>query len=857
MKLIASAFTTLIASTFILTSVSLAAFIVQEDPAPPSDTAATPPADATDDDAVLESMPAPMQAQVKQMLAKLLTVKDPEKLRQALDAMDAQSAQMPEEAKPMFEYMKKKIQNRIDELTAAEATTETPAAATEETPATTETPAAATEETPATTETPAATETPATTETPAAAEAPAISAAVQKAIEDFLYGVLAGRKELAETNAKFILASDVSDQQLAQMLDDPTRQERLVRAVRAAKGMGEVGDLASQIEIRVAAGRLLLARDQSRIAMAVGQLGGTMRQQTMARATLTEAGAYAVPALLKAMLDPANAQLALRASQTMIDIGRPAVLPLCVVLVGAAPQEQIAICNMLTAINQKIAAPWLVKTIRLATTKDVRNAASTAVRALQIENLPEQTLWTNLARDYFVSRDKLTPYPEDKSQIMWSADATGTIVPKVVPTEIYGDLMAQQCAQESMLRDPKGAEALSIYLAAGLRIQSVAGADSTESSDPSIMSIALAAGPEQSERVLRLARQVNDPGLTLIAIHILAKTASETMLVDSKTGGPILSCLTNPSRAIRTAAALAIAWALPTNVFEGSERVVPILAAAVVQGREPRVIVIANDESQRRDLEGRLSQIHCTSLMSEASASAVLATLAGRGAPDLIIASGGANEMTAAITVLRSNPTLASTPIFLAIPVADEVRIDRAIRQDPTVMIWFQGRSDEQFQIAAKQLMTRTIGVVAIGEDGAAESLALQTETLEALRLIGELQKSPLKVSDAERDLIEALSTTTAQVQTRVARVLAVTPTQNAQRALLNAALAATPEQQIALLQSLAESGRRYGNKAEEKQIDRLRQALSDAKGANADALAQAYGALNLGTAQVLKLILK
>jgi hypothetical protein len=90
-----------------------------------------------------------------------------------------------------------------------------------------------------------------------------------------------------------------------------------------------------------------------------------------------------------------------------------------------------------------------------------------------------------------------------------------------------------------------------------------------------------------------------------------------------------------------------------------------------------------------------------------------------------------------------------------------------------------------------------------------------------------------------------------------VARVLAVMPTPKAQQALINAALAATQEQQIALLQSLAESGRRYGNKAEEKQIDRLRQALADAKGANADALAQAYGALNLGTDQVLKLILK
>ena len=843
MKLIASAFATLIASTLLLTSVSLAAFIVQEDPAPPSDTAATPPADATDDDAVLESLPAPMQAQVKQMLAKLLTVKDPAKLRQALDAMDAQSAQMPEEAQPMFEYMKKKIQNRIDELTAAEATTETPAAATEETPATTETPAAATEETPA------------ATETPAAAEAPAISAAVQKAIEDFLYGVLAGRKELAETNAKFILASDVSNQQLAQMLDDPTRQERLIRAVRAAKGMGEVGDLASQIEIRVAAGRLQLSRDQSRVALAVGQLNGTMRQQTMARATLTAAGAYAMPALLKAMLGSSNAQLALRASQTIIDIGRPAVLPLCVVLVGAAPQEQIAICNMLAAINQKTAAPWLVKTMRLAATSDVRNAAGTTLRALKVDTLSEQSLWTNLARDYFVSRDRLTPYPDDASQIVWSVDASGFLVPTLVPTQIYGDMMAQQCAQESMLRDAKGADALSIYLAAGLRIESVS--VEGESSNQSIMSIALAAGPEQAERVLQLARQVNDPGLTLIAIHILSKTASESMLVDSKAGSPILGCLTNPSRPIRTAAALAIARALPKKAFQSSEKVVPILGAAVAQGRDPRTIVLAKDEAQRRELEGRLSQIHCVLLSSEPTPAAVLSTLEGRGAPDLIIASGGADEMAASISMLRSNPAIASTPIMLVIAAADEVRIDRAIRQDPTVVIWFQGKSDEQFQAAAKQLMARTIGVTATEGDGATESLALQSETLDVLRLIGELPTSPLKVVDAQRDLIDALSTTTAQAQTQVARVLAVMPTPKAQQALINAALAATQEQQIALLQALAESGRRYGNQAEEKQLDRLRQALAGAKGANADALAQAYGALNLGTDQVLKLILK
>ncbi len=102
---------------------------------------------------------------------------------------------------------------------------------------------------------------------------------------------------------------------------------------------------------------------------------------------------------------------------------------------------------------------------------------------------------------------------------------------------------------------------------------------------------------------------------------------------------------------------------------------------------------------------------------------------------------------------------------------------------------------------------------------------------------------SPFQIADAEQDLIDALAATTTETQILVARVLAVTPTAGAQRALLNAALSATEAQQIALLQAVAESGRLYGNQSEEKQIDRLRQALSEAKGANADALAQAYGA--------------
>ena len=138
MKLIASLIAPSIASALLLANVSFASFVAQDDPAPPSDTQSTPSTDAAGEDAELASLPEPMQAQVKQMLAKLLTVTDPAKLHQALTALETQSAQVPAEAKPMFDYLTKKIQDRITQLEAGAGTASAAPATGEATSATTD-----------------------------------------------------------------------------------------------------------------------------------------------------------------------------------------------------------------------------------------------------------------------------------------------------------------------------------------------------------------------------------------------------------------------------------------------------------------------------------------------------------------------------------------------------------------------------------------------------------------------------------------------------------------------------------------------------------------------------------------------
>jgi predicted Zn-dependent peptidase len=71
---------------------------------------------AASDDPDLAALPAPMRARAKQMAAGLAQMTDAAQLRQAMEGMEAQAAQVPPQMKPVFEYMKKKMTERLQQL---------------------------------------------------------------------------------------------------------------------------------------------------------------------------------------------------------------------------------------------------------------------------------------------------------------------------------------------------------------------------------------------------------------------------------------------------------------------------------------------------------------------------------------------------------------------------------------------------------------------------------------------------------------------------------------------------------------------------------------------------------------------
>ena len=71
---------------------------------------------AAPEDPELAALPAPLRARAKAMAAQLAQETDAEQLRTTLEQFETQAAQVPPQMKPMFDFMKKKMTERLQQL---------------------------------------------------------------------------------------------------------------------------------------------------------------------------------------------------------------------------------------------------------------------------------------------------------------------------------------------------------------------------------------------------------------------------------------------------------------------------------------------------------------------------------------------------------------------------------------------------------------------------------------------------------------------------------------------------------------------------------------------------------------------
>jgi hypothetical protein len=762
------------------------------------------------------AMAAQMRQMQKMLDAQLAKVTDPAQLEQMLAAIEAQAAQLPPEARPMLDVVRKKIEARMAALQAAGDAVKPD-------------------------------------EGDAEPQEPVVTPEAQESLDTFMHAALIGRPDLVKSALDRLLADEVSARSLADMVDRPGLGDRFDRAAEACGSMEGVAQASRTLATKLEAGRLELARDPARLKQAVAGLTGTLRQQSIAMRRLEAAGAFAVPPLLRAMVDGTDPRLELMAERTILQIGRSAVVPLCDALPSLPSARQVTVCRMLGSIGNRLAAPWLASLAAApSTTPDVRQAAQQALTQVGAASADPAPLWTSLARDYLVGGDGLLPYPSESRQAMWSFDPDHGLMPSVTGSDAYLDRMAQRCAVEAMKLDAQNSVALSVYLAAGLRL---AGDDPSRAPSGVLSPAALvmAAGPGVAQQVLALAQEIRDPGLQISAIRVLGSTAGASTLAVAD-GGPLAVALDSTNRLVRIEAALTWASAMPTTSFRRADSVVPVLAAALRLGGRPSAAVLAEQDEDRRVFEAWLTQAGYEVLGSDSAVTTLRTSLAGRGTPDVVVIAGGSSTLNNQSRAMRADALTSGSLLLLAVSETDRPQIDRSLRDDRSVNLWTQGGEPSTFAGALAVLAQRAGG----GETGGERSEQLAMQAAAALTRIGQSGGGVFRMADGELDLASALKSPSGPLRAAAAEVLSWVPTPSAQRTLLSAGLDATePAEQAILLQAAAASARRFGDRADPGQVERLRSLMTGAPGPAADAAAQCYGALNLGPQESIKLIVK
>jgi hypothetical protein len=736
---------------------------------------------------------------------------------------------------------------------------------------------------------------------------PKESAAQARLLDLALHYVLIGKPDLALSSIQALYDTGITDAQIALLVDEHGLRDKLERSLPRGRNMQGVSDEMSGLEIRWIAGQRAVARDGARISSAISGLAGSMRQQMLARGQLMAAGEYAVPALMRAVIEGKSPQVASAARSMLVEMKRLAVIPLGTALTALDPASQRKVCEILSEIGWPTAEPFL---LRLANSPsapaDVRDAAMRAYRRLGGSSSDVASQFAALARRYFERTPTLIPYPNDPTSNIWAYETYAGLTPVTVPTEIYADLMGMLLAREALRADPSSRLALATYVACDLRRSITEGseglgeididdgmdmddadgdADLTSGDDDdngngdgwddgdangngngagmsesaramvglapySAEFFATAAGPSICQDVIAMALDTQDTALARAAMGALSRTSSTRGMIAQGGRNALVEALSYPDRRVRFDAALVLARALPQQGFASDAAVVPILGSMVAAGGSTGAAIAMTDEDLRT-IDARMGAIGFRPLRGGRDFSALSTELVGGQGVDLIVVQGPRGFVRETIASVRNSRVAGAAPVVVLAAPADAPGLSIDFDGDARVSVMASGSPDSAFARAVAAATGGAGGAVVSEEEGQGYTL----RALDALQMIADSGSPVFDVRNAELPLLSALRSQSGEVRLRVADVTARVPTERAQRTLMDASLAARGEEQAELLLRLAESARRFGNMLEPQQVDALRKVITSSTGPEADAAGAAYGALGLPVRDVVRLI--
>jgi hypothetical protein len=679
---------------------------------------------------------------------------------------------------------------------------------------------------------------------------------------DFIHYVLIDQNAGAKASAEELMRRCADPIELVRTVEAAGTDEfaRFQNALSRAMRRPDLEAVAGALSKMYEQGKLSLARDPEEIRKNIALLTTTTLGTRIGRDRLVAAGEYAVPQLLHAFLDPSNPSLRAQARGVFLELGRHSVIPLATALPNLQAAQQESVADVLGQLGRRAALPFLADLKDTSPSQSVDQACDRAIQRLGGMGTAEDTadLYYQLAEAYAEENSDLTPFPGEEFQLLWSYMPSQGLVPTGIRTPVFHEAMAMTTAERALTLKPSDRLALTTWIASNFNreIQTPKGyANPAYPADRrDAMYFAVAAGPGISQRVLDRALQARNTPLSRRAIASIEKTAGGvTLWGGDGESSPLLRALTYPNRRVQYESSLALATAQPTRAFSGSERVVPTLAGAVREASDTYAVVIAADVEAYQSVRRTLEKAGFKVLPRGSSLGEVEAQVLEAPAVDLIVSLNlNADRVAGLIDEARGSSKLTATPVLALTDSADyrdlRIRFDR----DTSIAVRPAAISEPQLTQAITDLLNISSGGP-ISDDEARDYSARALAALRDLAISG---NQVLNVGDAAGSLIGSLGTTNGPTRLSIADVLSRIDQERAQIALMDAALDASDSEQIALLDKVASSAKRFGNKLESRQVTRLVALTKNAEGQTATSAAALMGALNLPNNDLLPLIL-
>ncbi len=421
----------------------------------------------------------------------------------------------------------------------------------------------------------------------------------------------------------------------------------------------------------------------------IPKLSGNARERAEAFTELSNLGPYAIPAMLKAL------QNDLRDDQdvliyNMSRLGPDVVSPMIGALSSPNQKVRSAAAEVIGWNGSVDSTLWLWHP---GFSESQPEPVQTVARQALARIIHGETKYASRVDAYGASRKLLTAatdllagryewpstYGDAETISLWSwNDALSTVEEHVVSRRAAALHYAERMSREAAELSPANNQAPIVLLTALLaRDVENAGWNKPVPRGPgSAFDLAVAAGPESCEEVLRMSLDLDVTSASVAAIQALALNGSENMLRSSES--VILTTLDAPSHRLQYAAAITILQWQPEKPFPKAARVIEILTRAINSNRRGDTVIMDPNVLRGSQTSSLFGELGYDSTLTRTGMEGFLLA-AKRGDMELVVLHPNVIrwELTQTIANLRADSRTQNLPVVIYGPASIRNQFDR------------------------------------------------------------------------------------------------------------------------------------------------------------------------------------